>query len=74
MTNDIKQSFELTLRKSELYLDDAKLALETLPDNFSHAPFLEFLFLTVSHYNHFWYNKSKKTNNVIDFKTFKKTN
>jgi hypothetical protein len=28
-----------------------------LPENFQIKPFLEFLFLTVRHYNQYWYNE-----------------
>ncbi|MGQ0792037.1 MAG: hypothetical protein ACT4NJ_07455 [Nitrosopumilaceae archaeon] len=62
LTNDVKKGFELTMEKSNLYLSDARLALELLPDKFSHKEFLEFLFLTVEHYNQFWYNRLQKAN------------
>lgn len=62
LANDVKKGFELTMEKSNLYLHDARLALELLPDNFSHKEFLEFLFLTVEHYNQFWYNRLQKVN------------
>lgn len=55
-TNDVKKSFELTMKKSESYLNEARLSLEMLPPDFEFKPFLEFLFLTVSHYNQYWYN------------------
>jgi hypothetical protein len=55
-TNDVKKSFELTMKKSESYLNEARLSLEMLPHGFEYKPFLEFLFLTVSHYNQYWYN------------------
>jgi hypothetical protein len=55
-TNDVKRSFELTMKKSESYLNEARLSLEMLPHDFEYKPFLEFLFLTVSHYNQYWYN------------------
>jgi len=55
-TNDIRKSFELTMKKSEAYLNEAKLSLDMLPHDFDYKPFLEFLFLTVSHYNQYWYN------------------
>jgi hypothetical protein len=55
-TNDVKKSFELTMKKSESYLNEARLSLEMLPNDFEYKPFLEFLFLTVSHYNQYWYN------------------
>jgi hypothetical protein len=56
-TGDVKRGFELTMQKSGLYLDEAKMALEMLPENFQLKPFLEFLFLTVRHYNQYWYNE-----------------
>ena len=62
LADDVKKGFELTMEKSDLYLNDARLALQLLPDNFSHKEFLEFLFLTVEHYNHYWYNKLQKAN------------
>ena len=62
LAGDVKKGFELTLEKSNLYLSDARLALDLLPDNFSHKEFLEFLFLTVEHYNQYWYNQLQKEN------------
>ncbi|MFB5597722.1 MAG: hypothetical protein ACE5RJ_01720 [Nitrosopumilaceae archaeon] len=67
LADDVKRGFELTMKKSELYLNDARLALELLPENFSHTNFLEFLFLTVEHYNQFWYNKLEKANLWSEF-------
>ena len=55
--NDVKSGFEETMKHSESYLNDARDAVEKLPDSFSHRKFLEFLFLTVEHYNLFWYKK-----------------
>ena len=57
ITGDIRQSFELTMEKSELYLDEANLALDMLPASFQLKPFIEFLFLTVRHYNQYWYSE-----------------
>jgi hypothetical protein len=56
-TGDVRRGFELTMAKSELYLDEAKIALDMLPESFQLKPFLEFLFLTVRHYNQHWYNE-----------------
>ncbi|HUG96394.1 MAG TPA: hypothetical protein VMJ94_02545 [Nitrososphaera sp.] len=56
-TGDVRRAFELTMAKSELYLDEAKIALDMLPESFQLRPFLEFLFLTVRHYNQHWYNE-----------------
>ena len=69
LTNDVKKGFDITLEKSNLYLQDARLALELLPDEFSHKEFLEFLFLTVEHYNQYWYNQLQKSNNWSEFKS-----
>ena len=56
-TGDVRHAFELTMAKSELYLDEAKIALDMLPESFQLKPFLEFLFMTVRHYNQYWYNE-----------------
>lgn len=58
-TGSAKKGFELTLEKSYLYLKEAELALEMLPKEYKYKPFLEFLFLTVKHYNEFWFNQAK---------------
>lgn len=57
LSGDVKKGFELTIKKGKNYLEEAKLALEILPEEFQYKPFLEFLFLTVSHYNQYWYNE-----------------
>lgn len=62
LTNDVKKGFEFTMKKSQLYLSDARMALEILPSSFTHREFLEFLFLTVEHYNQYWYNKLNQLN------------
>ena len=69
LSNDVKKGFEITLEKSNLYLRDARLAIELLPDGFSHKEFLDFLFLTVEHYNQFWYNKLQKANKWSEFES-----
>jgi len=60
VTKNVKKAFELTLDKSEIYLEEAKIALDMLPDELSIKPFLKFLFLTVSHYNQYWFNEMKR--------------
>ena len=60
VTKDIELAFELTLRKGEIYLEEAKIALEMIPPDLEIKPFLEFLFLTVSHYNQYWFNEMKR--------------
>lgn len=69
LANDVKKGFEITLEKSNLYLKDARLALELLPDGFTHKEFLEFLFLTVEHYNQYWYNQVQKANMWSEFQS-----
>jgi hypothetical protein len=58
----VRKGFDLTMKKSESYLNEARNALESLPKNFSHREFLEFLFLTVEHYNEFWFNRLQNEN------------
>jgi hypothetical protein len=69
LSNDVKKGFEITLKKSNLYLQDARLALELLPEDFSYKEFLEFLFLTVEHYNQYWYNQLLKANKWSEFES-----
>lgn len=69
LANDVKTGFKVTLEKSNLYLEDARLTLDLLPDDFSHKEFLEFLFLTVEHYNQYWYNQLLKANKWSDFES-----
>ena len=74
---DIKKGFELTIKKSKIYSDDAKIALSMLPQGYPILPFLEFLFLTINHYNEYWYNEmvrrnlfpyfEKNTNVLVDY-------
>ena len=60
LTKNVEKAFELTLKKGEIYLDEAKITLEMLPDNVNIRPFLEFLFLSVAHYNQYWYHEMKR--------------
>ncbi len=57
LTKDVKKGFKLTLEKSKAYLSEAYLSLNMLDDDFVIKPFLGFLFLTVSHYNEFWFKE-----------------
>lgn len=66
-TDDVRRGFELTMQKSELYLQEAEMAVEMLPEKFQLKPFLEFLFLTVRHYNQYWYNELLKRAPFDDF-------
>jgi hypothetical protein len=56
------------MQKSELYLEEAEMAVEMLPEKFQLKPFLEFLFLTVRHYNQYWYNDLQKRAPCAEFK------
>ena len=60
LTGDVQKGFDFTMKKSDIYLGEARLALELLPESFSHKDFLEFLFLTVEHYNLYWFNRLSK--------------
>lgn len=57
ISKDVRKAFEITMKKSEIYLKEADLAVRMLPLDFQLKPFLEFLFLTVNHYNQYWYNE-----------------
>jgi hypothetical protein len=57
ITGSVTKGFKLTLDKGFSYLSEANSALYMLDDNFEIKPFLNFLFLTVSHYNEFWYRE-----------------
>ncbi len=69
LAGDVRKGFDLTLEKSSLYLQDARLAIGLLPDDFTHREFLEFLFLTVEHYNHYWHDQLKKSNSWSAFES-----
>lgn len=60
LCGDVKQGFEMTFKRSQMYLSQARLSLEILPTDFTHTDFLKFLFMTVEHYTEFWYNKLGK--------------
>ena len=60
ITGDVQKAFELTMRKSSTYLDEARIALDMLPHEYGFRPFLEFLFLYVTHYNQYWFNELNK--------------
>jgi hypothetical protein len=66
-TGDVKRGFEITMQKSELYLKEAEMAVDMLPERFQLRPFLEFLLLTVRHYNQYWYNELQRRAPFSDF-------
>jgi hypothetical protein len=57
VTGSVRRGFKLTIEKSYSYLSEAYSALNMLDNEFEVKPFLSFLFLTVSHYNEFWYHE-----------------
>ena len=59
-TSNTRKAFELTLKKADNYLEEARIALDMLPSDFHTKPFIEFLFLAVKHYNQYWYNQLLK--------------
>ena len=59
-TQNVEKGFDLTMEKSDLYLNEARLAIKAVPKNFTHTDFLNFLFLSVEHYNRYWYNRITK--------------
>lgn len=69
LTGDVRLGFELALRRGGTYLREARAAVDMLPEGFSHAEFLEFLFLTVEHYNLFWYNRLHRANMWADLES-----
>ena len=69
LSGDVKKGFETALEKGSLYLQDARLALGLLPGGFPHKEFLEFLFLTVEHYNQYWYNRLQKAGKWSEFES-----
>jgi len=69
LENDVRKGFDLTMKRSESYLSEARKALDDLPENFSHRKLLEFLFLTVEHYNEFWFNRLQRMNIWSDLKS-----
>jgi hypothetical protein len=67
ISKDVRKAFEITMKKSEIYLKEADFAVHMLPLEFQFKPFLEFLFLTVNHYNQYWYNELIKANMIDSF-------
>ncbi len=68
LAGDVRRGFELTLERSGLYLREARLALGLLPGDFSRTKFLEFLFLTVEHYNQYWHKQLERAGKWDEFR------
>lgn len=62
-----KMGFEAAITKGDLYLQDARLAVSLLPEEFPNTEFLEFLFVTMDHYNKYWYGQLHKIGAWAEF-------
>ncbi len=69
LTGDVRRGFAMALDRGMTYLREARTTLDMLPEGFSHTKFLEFLFLTVEHYNLFWYGRLRGTNMWADLES-----
>ena len=67
-SEDIRSAFDLTMSRSKIYLDEGRLSLDMLPESFEVRPILEFLFLSVQHYNQHWFNVLHKQSPFDAFK------
>lgn len=50
---------DATRRREISYMANARAALDLLPAKTTNIEFLEFLFLTIDHYNRFWHSKAR---------------
>lgn len=57
LSGSSRTGFEAAARKGDLYLQDARLAISLLPEGFEATELLEFLFVTMDHYNKYWYDR-----------------
>lgn len=57
LSGSSQAGFEAAARKGDLYLQDARLAISLLPEEFEATELLEFLFVTMEHYNRYWYDR-----------------
>lgn len=69
LAGDARKGFEMALERGNLYLQDARSALGLLPDGFSRRELLEFLFLTVEHYNRYWYKRVQGASKWAEFES-----
>ena len=60
LSDSVKEGFAMTLKRSRLYLSQARISLELLPKDFTHTDFLKFLFMTVEHYTEYWHVQMNK--------------
>jgi hypothetical protein len=66
-TGDIRKAFELTHRKGRMYLEEAKIAGDELPDNFPIKPFIKELFYFLGHEIDIEYKRLLQANLFSDF-------
>ena len=62
LSGSSEKGFAAAHKKGTSYLHDARLAISLLPDDFEHTELLEFLFVTMDHYNTYWYDQMVKLN------------
>ena len=60
LMGDVRKGFDLTVTKSQIYLQEARVASEMLPDNFAYREFFDLLLLTVEHYVQFRHRQLQK--------------
>lgn len=60
LSGNSQTGFAAAIEKGNLYLQDARLAISLLPENFENTALLEFLFISMDHYNKYWYDQLLK--------------
>lgn len=67
LSGSSRVGFEAAGKKGDFYLQEARLAISLLPDEFENAELLEFLFISMDHYNRYWYDQLLRLNAWSDF-------
>ena len=62
-----KDGLAITRLREKSYMDAAYTALKMLPSNTLNKEFLEFLFLSIDHYNLFWHSKAHGVIDKLDY-------
>lgn len=57
LSGSSQAGFAAAAARGDLYLQDARIAISLLPDDFENTDLLELLFLTMDHYNRYWYDQ-----------------
>ncbi len=60
LSGSSRTGFAAAFEKGNLYLQDARLAISLLPENFANTALLEFLFISMEHYNTYWHDQLLK--------------